>query len=78
MDQTPRYDSFLVRLWHESVSGKLLRAEIDHVQTGAVYVAREMVIDWIPATLREAIQQRGHHLPAPGPGNFSNEESDDA
>jgi len=78
VDQTPRYDSFVVRLWHESVSGRLLRAEIDHVQSGAVQVGREVEMDWIPEMLRDAIQRHDHHRTTPAPGNSSKEESDNA
>ncbi len=28
------YDSFVVRLWHEPVTGTVLRAEVEHVQGG--------------------------------------------
>lgn len=54
------YDSFVVRLWHETESGRLLRAEINHVQTGAVFVSRSDVRTWIMDTLDEAVNGRAH------------------
>ena len=78
VDQTPRYDSFVVRLWHESISGRLLRAEIDHVQSGAVQVGREVEMDWILETLRNAMQRHDNRRTAPAPGDSSKEESENA
>lgn len=59
-DPNTTYDSFVVRLWHEPESGRLLRAEINHVQTGAVFVGRTDVRNWILATLDEAVSGRAH------------------
>ena len=76
MEQTPRYDSFVMRIWHDAITGRLLRAEIDHVQTGAVYRGRAVLSDWILETLRDAMLQSGNHNTEPG--DFPNEESEDA
>jgi hypothetical protein len=54
-DHTKRYDSFVVRVWRETASGRLLRAEVDHVQSGAVYVARNLGLTWFQDTLRSAL-----------------------
>ncbi len=52
------YDSFMIRLWHGAGGVRLLRAEIDHIQTGAVYIGREAPAGWIEQTVRESIRQR--------------------
>jgi hypothetical protein len=78
VEQTPRYDSFVMRIWHEAITGRLLRAEIDHVQTGAVYLGRDVLSDWILETLRNAMLQSGNHQTATTPSDFPNEESEDA
>ncbi len=54
----PAYDSFVVRLWRERASGRLLRAEVEHVQTGAVVVGRRIVPSWILDTLRSCLRGR--------------------
>ena len=43
----PAYDSFVVRLWREAAGGRLLRAEVEHLQTGAVHIGRGIVPGWI-------------------------------
>ena len=65
-----------MRIWHEAVTGRLLRAEIDHVQTGAVYRGHAVLSDWILETLRDAMLQSGNYKSEPG--DFPNEESEDA
>lgn len=54
-DRGQRYDSFVIRLWQEEVTGRLLRAEVDHVQSGAVYVARDIGLAWVQDTLDRAL-----------------------
>ena len=51
----PVYDSFVIRLWHTSTTDQLLRAEIAHVQTEAVYVGRGVNLEWISDTVKMAI-----------------------
>lgn len=46
------YDSFVVRLWHEADSGALLRAEVEHVQSGESEVEVGSSWDWIRDWLR--------------------------
>ena len=46
------YDSFVVRLWRERGSGRLLRAEVEHVQTGAVHIERGIASGWFLEILR--------------------------
>jgi len=67
-----------MRIWHEAITGRLLRAEIDHVQTGAVYLGRDVQSDWILETLLSAKLQSGNHQTAATPGDVPNEESEDA
>ncbi len=42
-----RYDSFVVRIWHDQASDRLLKAELEHVQTGAVTVGRGVRPAWV-------------------------------
>jgi hypothetical protein len=51
----PDYDSFVVRLWHEA-GRRLLRAEVEHVQSGAVHVGRGPDRDWIAETVNACIR----------------------
>lgn len=46
------YDSFVVRLWHEPATGDLLRAEVEHVQSGKVDARQGATWDWIGEWLR--------------------------
>ncbi len=57
-DRAPIYDSFVIRVWQETINGHLLRAEIDHVQSGAVFVRRDVPPGWILDTLRSALKAR--------------------
>ncbi len=57
-DRSPRYDSFVVRVWHETATGRLLRAEVDHVQSGAVYIARDIGFAWIQDALQKALSAK--------------------
>jgi hypothetical protein len=52
------YDSFMIRLWHGATGERLLRAEIDHIQTGAVFVGRDVPPDWIEQTVHASIRER--------------------
>jgi hypothetical protein len=51
------YDSFVVRLWRHAVTGTLLRAEVEHVQTGSVDSRVGPSWDWITAWLRDTDSQ---------------------
>src|SRR5687768_14241747 len=61
----PLYDSFVVRLWQEAVSGRLLRAEVEHVQSGAVHVGRGVVPAWILDAFRACLRARSTADDAP-------------
>jgi hypothetical protein len=78
VEQTPRYDSFVVRIRHEAITGRILRAEIDHVQSGAVQIGREVEMDWILETLRNAMQRHDNRRTSPISGESSKEESENA
>ena len=43
------YNSFVVRLWHPRGEGRLLRAEIEHVQSGQLERAAEVDLSWVLA-----------------------------
>ena len=48
----PLYDAFVVRLWHEGTTGQLLRAEVEHVRTGALARAAGVPTGWVLAEIR--------------------------
>jgi hypothetical protein len=54
MDQTPGhdYDSFVVRLWRDATTRALLRAEVEHVQSGSVGISVGATWDWLAERLR--------------------------
>jgi hypothetical protein len=56
--ERPEYDSFMIRVWHGAAGERVLRAEIDHIQSGAVYVGRDVPPDWIEQTVRATIRRR--------------------
>lgn len=52
------YDSFVVRLWRDPASGRLLRAEVEHVQTGTISAERGVPPEWILDCLRSCLEGR--------------------
>ncbi|HEV2108884.1 MAG TPA: hypothetical protein VGR16_11520 [Thermomicrobiales bacterium] len=50
------YDSFIVRLWRVEDSTTLLRAEIEHVQTGLFLEELHVPLDWILAAIASYLQ----------------------
>jgi hypothetical protein len=60
MDRQPGrgYDSFVVRLWREARTGDLLRAEIEHVQSGSVHARSGVSWDWIRERLQASFACR--------------------
>jgi hypothetical protein len=74
-DRGQRYDSFVIRIWQEAGTGRLLRAEVDHVQSGAVHVGRNTALDWIQHTLQTVMGNAGEPAteeadpPAPAPNH---------
>ena len=54
-DYSKRYDSFVIRVWREKASGRLLRAEVDHIQSGAVHIGRNTGLNWIQHTLNKVL-----------------------
>ena len=51
------YDSFVVRLWHQAESNELLRAEIEHVQSGAVDTRLSASWEWLRDRLRAFVSR---------------------
>jgi hypothetical protein len=60
MDQTRGhdYDSFVVRLWRDANTRALLRAEVEHVQSGSVGVSLDATWDWLGERLQAAEGRR--------------------
>jgi hypothetical protein len=44
---SPRYDAFVVRLWREAATGPCLRAEVEHVGSGARVRAAAVPTAWV-------------------------------
>ena len=55
------YDSFVVRLWRDAVTRALLRAEIEHVQTGRVDCSVGSSWEWIQERLDARLDRHGVH-----------------
>ena len=53
-----RYDAFVVRLWHEPATGRLLRAEVEHVTTGERTRAVGPGANWILDQIRACLDER--------------------
>ena len=49
------YDSFVVRLWRDAATGRLLRAEVEHVQTGQVSAGRGVAPEWVLGCFRACL-----------------------
>jgi hypothetical protein len=43
----PQYDAFVVRLWCNATSQRVVRAEVEHVRTGALTRAANVPAEWI-------------------------------
>jgi hypothetical protein len=56
------YDSFVIRLWREPETGSLLRADVEHVQSGLAEVGIGRTWDWVRDWLRD-------HVGCERPGN---------
>jgi hypothetical protein len=41
------YDSFVVRLWREAGGRRLVRAEVEHIQSGRVVRAWDVTLGWV-------------------------------
>ena len=48
----PIYDAFVVRLWREAGTDRVLRAEVEHVRTGALARAAGVPTGWVLAEIR--------------------------
>jgi hypothetical protein len=44
---SPLYDAFVVRLWREAATGRVLRAEVEHAPTGALARAAGVSTAWV-------------------------------
>lgn len=42
-----RYDAFVVRLWRDAGTGDVLRAEVEHVPSGALVRAAGVALGWV-------------------------------
>lgn len=49
------YDSFVVRVWREARGGRVLRAEVEHVQTAAVATEVGGGPEWIARALTDCL-----------------------
>lgn len=62
-DHSPsrRYDSFVVRLWRDGSSSELLRAEVEHVQTGLRIDKVQTSLGWILSAIKSWVQPSDIH-----------------
>ncbi len=58
----PLYDAFVVRLWRDAATGRVLRAEVEHAGSGSLARAADVTADWvlhqIHACLKEHLAQK--------------------
>ncbi len=54
-ERGPLYDAFVVRLWRDATTGRLLRAEVEHAGTGALTRAAEVGAGWILSQIRDCL-----------------------
>ncbi len=46
-EQGPLYDAFVVRLWRDATTGRVLRAEVEHAGSGALARSADVTTDWV-------------------------------
>ena len=67
-DLGPRYDAFVVRLWRDAATGRLLRAEVEHAGTGGIARAADVTAGWVLRQIQACLTERlMGEAPAPGP-----------
>ena len=54
-ERGPLYDAFVVRLWRDAPTGRLLRAEVEHAGTGALARAAEVGAGWVLRQIRACL-----------------------
>lgn len=62
------YDSFIVRLWRDEGSDSILRAEVEHVQTGLSIDNVRVTPEWVTAAIQSCLR--------PGAVPFSDEQGE--
>jgi hypothetical protein len=58
-----QYDSFVVRVWRHPGAGRLVRADIRHVQSGASDSAIDCDAGWISEALGRQLGEGGGNQP---------------
>ena len=53
-----RYDAFVVRLWHDRTTGRLLRAEVEHAASGECTRAAGPAEAWVLDQIRACLAAR--------------------
>ena len=54
-ERGPLYDAFVVRLWRDAPTGRVLRAEVEHAGTGALARAAEVGAGWVLRQIRDCL-----------------------
>ena len=62
-----RYDTFVVRLWRDGATGRLLRAEVEHAATGERARATGPAHTWILDRIRACLDAEGERAPPLAP-----------
>jgi hypothetical protein len=52
------YDAFVVRLWRDAGSGRIQRAEVEHVESGMVARAAGVSAGWVLTQIRARLGSR--------------------
>ena len=71
----PLYDAFVVRMWRDAASGRLLRAEVEHAGSGAIARAAGVTAGWVLRQIHARLAERvteeapGAATPAGGMGS---------
>jgi hypothetical protein len=53
------YDSFVVRLWREAGGRRLVRAEVEHIQSGRVVRAWDVALTWVVRCIASCLTSHG-------------------
>lgn len=60
--QAAHYDAFVVRLWCDQTTGRVLRAEVEHTRTGTVSRGRGVPPTWVLDQITDGL---GHRCSVP-------------
>ncbi len=53
----PLYDAFVVRLWRDAATGRVLRADVEHAGSGSLARAAGVATDWVLHQIHECLKE---------------------